>query len=340
MDLLAEYGLFLAETATVVVAIVIVVATVAANTGRGRQPDEGHLEVRCLNDQLDHQRDILEAAVLGKKASRRQHKARMRERKKVHGTLRRVYVLNFEGDLQASATDRLRHEVTSVLSVAREEDEVVLRLESAGGVVHGYGLAASQLQRIKEQGISLTVAVDKVAASGGYLVACLADKLISSPFAVLGSIGVMAEVPNVHRLLKKHDVDVELLTAGEFKRTLTVFGENTEKGREKFIEELEDVHKLFKEHVARHRPVVDIDAVSTGESWYGPRALDRKLSDELATSDAYLAKCCDDAEVYEVRWAIRRSPIERLAQRFGALLGQRRLADYVNSDLWRGFWRV
>jgi serine protease SohB len=331
MDFLTEYGLFLAETVTVVVAIVVVAGTIAATATRGRRPDEGHLEVRCLNDQLGFQRETLESAVLDKKAVRRTRRARTRERKKVRGTLPRVYVLNFEGDLQASATERLRHEVTSVLSVARKEDEVVVRLESAGGVVHGYGLAASQLHRIKEHGVALTVAVDKVAASGGYLVACLADKLISSPFAVLGSIGVMAEIPNVHRLLKRHDIDVELLTAGEFKRTLTVLGENTDKGRQKFIEELEDVHKLFKEHVARHRPVVDIEAVSTGETWYGPRALDRKLSDELMTSDEYLAKRCDDADVYEVRWVVRRSPFERLVQRMEGMLGRRRVSDFDDT---------
>lgn len=336
MEFLTEYGLFLAETITVVVAVVIVVGVVAANTARGRRPDEGHLEVRCLNDQLSELHDTLQAAMLDKKAFRRQRKAREREHKKRRGSRSRVYVLNFEGDLQASATDRLCHEVTSVLSVAQADDEVVVRLESAGGVVHGYGLAASQLQRIKQRDIDLTVAVDKVAASGGYLVACLADRLISSPFAILGSIGVMAEIPNVHRLLKKHDVDVELLTAGEFKRTLTVLGENTEKGRAKFIEELEDVHRLFKEHVARHRPSVDIEAVATGEAWYGPRALERKLADELMTSDEYLAKRCEEADVYEVRWAIRRTPLERLTQRLGAITGRRGLLDFTESDVWRG----
>ncbi len=335
MEFLIEYGLFLAETITIVVAIVIVVGVVAANTARGRRPDEGHLEVRCLNDQLDQQRDTLQSAMLDKKAFRRQHKARERERKKSRGSRSRVYVLNFEGDLQASATDRLRHEVTSLLSVADVDDEVVLRLESAGGVVHGYGLAASQLHRIKEHNVKLTVAVDRMAASGGYLVACLADRLISSPFAVLGSIGVMAQIPNVHRLLKKHDVDVEVLTAGEFKRTLTVLGENTEKGREKFIEELEDVHRLFKEHVARHRPTVDIEAVATGEAWYGPRALERNLSDELMTSDEYLAKRCEEADVYEVRWAIRRTPLERLTRRLSANARRRGWLDFTESDVWR-----
>lgn len=335
MEFLTEYGLFLAETITVVIAAVIIIGVVAANASRARRPDDGHLEVRCLNDQLSEQRDVLQSVMLQKRALRRQRKMRARERKKGRGARPRVYVLNFEGDLQASATDRLRHEVTSVLSVANADDEVVLRLESTGGVVHGYGLAASQLHRIKECGIRLTVAVDKVAASGGYLVACLADRLISSPFAVLGSIGVMAEIPNVHRLLKKHDVDVELLTAGEFKRTLTILGENTDKGREKFIEELEDVHELFKEHVARHRPAVDIEAVATGETWYGPRALERKLADELMTSDAYLARRCEDADVYEVRWTIRRTPLERLMQRMSAVLRRSGLESLTDSDAWR-----
>ena len=108
-----------------------------------------------------------------------------------------------------------------------------------------YGLAASQMQRIRDKKLKLTVCVDKVAASGGYMMAVVADKIIAAPFAVLGSIGVLAQVPNFHRLLKKHDVDFEMLTAGKYKRTLTMFGENTDKGREKFQEDIEDTHVLF-----------------------------------------------------------------------------------------------
>jgi serine protease SohB len=183
-------------------------------------------------------------------------------------------------------------------------------------MVHGYGLAASQLERVRARRIHLVTSVDKVAASGGYLMASVSDHLIAAPFALVGSIGVVAQIPNVHRLLKKHDVDVEVLTAGKYKRTLTVFGENTDQGRAKFVEELEDVHALFQEFVQANRPQVSIDEIATGEAWYGRRALEHRLIDELSTSDAYLTKACEDADVYEVRWIEHKKPIERLLAQF------------------------
>jgi len=232
----------------------------------------------------------------------------------------RVYVLNFVGDIQASALDQLRQEVTSVLTVARPSDEIVVN----GGMVHSYGLAASQLQRIREKGIPLTATIDKVAASGGYMMAAVADKILAAPFAVVGSIGVVAQVPNVHRLLKKHDVDVELITAGEHKRTLTTLGENTDEAREKFTEQLEDVHQLFQEHVIAYRDTLDIKQVATGESWYGQRALDVKLIDRLITSDSYLIERADDCEVYQLRWQVQKKPLEKLLGGFGATLARLR----------------
>lgn len=225
---------------------------------------------------------------------------------------RRVFVLTFNGDIAASAVDNLRIEISAVLGAANDGDEVVVRVESAGGTVHGYGLGASQLARVRGRGVALTVAVDKVAASGGYLMAAVADRILAAPFAVVGSIGVLAQVPNVHRLLKKHDVDVEVLTAGRFKRTLDVFGENTEEGREKLRDELADVHALFQEYVGSWRPKVDLEQVATGEAWYGQRALDRALVDELITSDEYLARACEDADVFEVAWVQPKRPIDRL----------------------------
>ena len=238
------------------------------------------------------------------------------------GTSRRVFVLTFNGDLAASGVESLRREISAVLSAASEGDELVVRVESAGGMVHSYGLGASQLARVRGHGLRLTVAVDKVAASGGYLMAAVADRILAAPFAIVGSIGVVAQIPNVHRLLKKHDVDVEVLTAGRFKRTLDFLGENTEQGREKFREELQDVHELFQEFVGNWRPALDIETVSTGEAWYGQRALERALVDELITSDEYLVRACNDADVFEVSWVEPKRPIDKFLGQAAAMLGK------------------
>lgn len=319
MEFLTEYGLFLAKAVTVLVALLIIVGSISNAGTRAKKHPKGHLDITYLNDNLKKMKEDLQQLLLAPpelkqvlKEQKKQEKEQKKKAKTGESDKRRVFVLDFKGDIKASAVTCLREEITAVLSQARPEDEVVVRLESPGGMVHGYGLAASQLDRIRKKNIPLTVCVDKVAASGGYMMACVADKILAAPFAVLGSIGVVAQIPNFHRLLKKHDIDYEMLTAGEYKRTLTVFGENTEKGREKFIEDLEDTHNLFKEFVQRHRPAVPIDRVATGEVWLGERALSKGLVDELSTSDEYLVNCADEADVYEVKYVQRKSLQEKV----------------------------
>ena len=326
MEYVYDYLSFLAQTATIVVAILVIVSSLVAIGAKRHQQISGHMEVRKLNEHFSDLKVGVQEAMLPAAAARRMRKQERKENRKSAkeearairkgrkpaGGRRRIYVVDFNGDLQASQVRFLRTEITAVLSAARDGDEVLVRLESAGGLVHGYGLAASQLDRVRRRGVPLVVAVDKVAASGGYLMAAVANRILAAPFAVVGSIGVIAQVPNVHRLLKRHDVDVEVLTAGRYKRTLTVLGENTEEGRQKFIEELEDVHRLFKDFVGTHRAELDLEAVATGETWYGQHAMALKLVDEILTSDEYLLRASEEADIYEVRWVEHKRPIERL----------------------------
>ncbi len=365
MEFLFDYGLFLAKTVTLVIAIVAVVAVVAASSMKLQGQEKGHIEVSKLNDKFEDVVSSIKSVVLDNellKVEQKEHKKQEKEQKKKAKALakknkkkkiekieekpvekvaedesaqqaesseeiaqaettvdqtedsykKRVFVTDFDGDIKASDTESLRKVVTAIVSLATEKDEVVIRLESQGGMVHSYGLAASQLARITAKSIPLTVCVDKVAASGGYMMACVANKIISAPFAVIGSIGVVAQLPNFNRLLKKNDVDYEMFTAGEYKRTLTMFGENTEKGKQKFIEDLEDTHVLFKDFIRENRTIVDVDDVATGEIWFGSRALDKKLIDSLATSDQYLMEACEDADVFEIQYVEKKTLPEKL----------------------------
>jgi serine protease SohB len=315
VEFLSEYASFLAKTVTLVIAILVVLASFAALRSKGRRKAAGQLQVSKLNDFYKGLRERLEQTLLDKdqlKALRKSQAKSEKKQKKASEAKPRVFVLDFDGDIKASATESLRHEITALLTLATPKDEVVLRLESGGGMVHSYGLASSQLARIRDAGVPLTVCIDKVAASGGYMMACIGEKIISAPFAILGSIGVVAQLPNVNRLLKKHDIDFEVLTAGEYKRTLTVFGENTEKGREKFQEDLDITHQLFKNFVSRYRPQLAIDEVATGEIWLGVAALDKQLVDELKTSDEYLAERAKKSELYHLHYAERKSLQERI----------------------------
>lgn len=251
------------------------------------------------------------------------------------GERKRIFVLNFDGDIKASALDHLREEITAVLQVAEPGDEVLVNLESPGGMVANYGLAASQLARVRSAGIQLTIAVDKVAASGGYMMACVGDRILAAPFAMLGSIGVLAQLPNFNRLLKRHDVDFELFTAGEYKRTVTMFGENTPEGREKFQSDIEEIHALFQHFIGEYRPSLDVNKVATGEVWFGQRALDLGLVDELKTSDEYLTSCAKDADLYQVEYKEKKNIAKKigLAAQAGVEAATTRL--FSRLEAWR-----
>jgi serine protease SohB len=315
-EFFAAYGLFLAELATFALVPVILVIVIIASRRRGHA--EG-LVVEHLNRQFEDSADGLKLAIEGKGRHKKALKARQKERKredkargKEGSTKPRLFVLDFKGDLRASAAASLREEISAVLRVATRGEQVLVRLENSGGTVHEHGFAASQLTRLKQHGLKLIVAVDKVAASGGYLMACVADRLIAAPFAIVGSIGVLAQLPNFHRLLEEKGVDFEQITAGRYKRTLTMFGENTDEGRAKLKEQVEEIHELFKAQIREHRPQVDVEAVATGEHWHGVRALELKLVDELKTSDDVLLEASKDHDLYHIAYKRRRSLQERV----------------------------
>ncbi len=329
-EFLSEYGLFLAKVITVVVALAALIAVAAAAGRKGGDP--ASLKVVNLNDRYRKLATQVRKAVLPKdafKGWRKEQKTAAKARSSQ--TRPRTFVIDFHGDLRASAVASLRKEVSAVISAAAEGDEVIVRLENFGGLVHDHGLAASQLLRLRDRGIPLIVAVDKAAASGGYMMACVADRVVAAPFAVIGSIGVLAQIPNVHRYLDERGVTVEQVKAGRYKRTVTMFGENTDADRAKLRDELEDVHHLFKELIARWRPNLDIDAVATGEHWYGQRALDLNLVDELLTSDDLLLARAEDRDLYLVSWQGRK----KLADRISLLAdsGSRGVADALWARL-------
>ena len=252
-EFFADYGLFLLKTLTIVIAVIAVIVTAAA--AQRRATHEG-LEVEDLNKKYRKLSDGLRDAVSTKeeqKKAAKERKAEAKAKEKQASSRPRSFVIDFKGDLKASAVGSLREEVSAVLDVATPDDEIILRLENHGGIVHEHGLAASQLARIRDREIPLVVCVDKVAASGGYLMACVGSQVYAAPFAILGSIGVLAQIPNFNRMLDSHGVDFEQVTAGQYKRTVTMFGKNTDEDRAKLKEELEDVHALFKDAVAKYR---------------------------------------------------------------------------------------
>ncbi len=328
-DFFFQYGLFAAKFITVIALIVVgiglIVSIAAARGSKSRET----LEIENINDKLEDYKSAIEAEILSKEEYKALQKERKQQEKKERKEEKaraksgetepirpRLFVVRFEGDMHASEVENLRDSITTILSIVKPSDEILVIVESSGGIVHNYGLAASQLVRVRQHGVRLTIAVDLVAASGGYMMACVADEIIAAPFAVLGSIGVLAELPNFNKFLKRFDIDIEHHTAGEYKTTLTMLGKNTDKGREKFQEELEEVHTLFKTFVAQNRPVVDISKIATGEAWYGSQALELKLVDRLMTSDDYIVQKSANSDIYEISFQVH----ETLKDKISAML--------------------
>ncbi len=337
MEYFVDYLVFFAKSVTVIALISFPIILIASLSTRHRAHQKEHLEVNHLNQRYEVMSNSINSVKLPKKEFKEQMKAQKKQTKqKAKAPTTRedddrkcIFVLKFEGDIQASQIDQLREEITAILTLENKPDEVLIRIESVGGVVHGYGLAASQLARFKEKGITLTVAVDKVAASGGYLMACVADKILAAPFAIVGSVGVLAQFPNFHRALQKHNVDYQEFTAGEYKRTVGMFTEPTEKGKTKMMEDIQDVHELFKDFVKSYRPEIDLEKIATGEHWHGTRALDLNLVDEIRTSDDYLLESSSNADIYEIKFVRKQNLSEKIKGSAASLL---RLIPRQNSD--------
>ncbi len=334
---------FWLDIAAFVVKALIIVAAIGglaffiARLARSSEPKDEEIKVRSLNERYDGMRDAFNAELLDKKQRKALAKARKREAKAAKARRdqepgKRIYVLAFKGDMRASAVKRLGSEIDAVLTVARAgTDEVVLRLQSPGGTVTGYGLAAAEILRLREHKIRVTASVDQVAASGGYMMAVAADRIVAAPFAVVGSIGVVAPVPNLHRLLQKNEIDFEEMTAGEFKRTVSVLGEITPAGRDHFRGKLDATHEAFKAHVHECRPNVDMAKVANGDHWLAREALGLGLVDELSTGDELLFRARDSARLYEVATEARKTLLQQLLGGFG--VAARRVADVIAARL-------
>jgi len=314
MEFLIDYGSFLLKTVSFIIIISLPFIFLFSSKSKDSS-SSGSLKITNLSDKFDSMAGAVKSLSLSKAEKKQLIKKKKKDlkAKKNKSIPKPVYVLNFNGDIEASSVENLKEEITAILKSDAKCHELVLRLESPGGTVIGYGLCAAQLQRLRDAGIKVTACVDKVAASGGYMMACVCNKIVSSPFAIIGSIGVVAAIPNFHKILKKNDVDYELHTAGEYKRTITMFGETTPAGRKKFKEHLEEIHILFKDHIKKFRPNLDMKKIATGETWEGIKALEEGLVDEISTSDEYLLNLSKKHEIFEISYVTKQNIQDKLS---------------------------
>tara|TARA_B100000686_G_scaffold165333_1_gene173003 strand:- start:164 stop:1186 length:1023 start_codon:yes stop_codon:yes gene_type:complete len=336
MEFLTDYGIFLLKVITVALAITLPLLFIIGSS-KSKNPPKGSLVVKNLSKKFEDMGSSVRSAQLNPKELKKYNKELQKNKKQDNKKPSKedsVYVLNFNGDIQASEVTKLKHEINAILLSDTKCKEVVIKVESGGGSAYAYGLCAAELKRLVDNKIKLTVCIDKVAASGGYLMSCVASKIIAAPWAIVGSIGVIAQLPNFHRLLKKNSIDFEMHTAGEFKRTLTTLGENTEAGRKKFKSELEDLHFIFKDFVKEQRPQVDTKIVATGEVWQGEKAIEVGLIDALGTSDDYLVGLSKKLKLFEIEYVEKKNLSEKFAFSTQLIIEKSILKfyDIVNRD--------
>ncbi len=336
IDLLIAYGFFLLKIITVLIVILIPILLITSSTKNRKETDKGRIIVKNLSDKLEEIGVTLKSAEMDPKAYKSFLKERNKKKKKeIKGKSKEiVYVLDFKGDIQASAVGKLKQEINAIIASQVKCKEVVIKVESGGGSAYAYGLCAAELKRLVDNKIKLTVCIDKIAASGGYLMSCVATKIVAAPWAIVGSIGVIAQLPNFHRLLKKLDIDIEMHTAGKFKRTLTTLGENTKQGREKFISELEDLHVVFKDFVKENRSKIQVAKVATGEVWQGDKAKKLGLIDEIGTSDDYLLKLASKFKLLEIQYFEKKPFTARIGSAAEVIVekGVYKILDIFNKD--------
>jgi serine protease SohB len=334
MEILADYLVFLLKVFTIAVAITVPLLLIIGSS-KGKTQSKGKLAITNLSEKFEDMGNVVRSSNMNPKELKKFYKdITKNKKKKTDEKEPSIFVLNFNGDIQASEVEKLKYEINAILLSESECKEVVVKVESGGGSAYAYGLCAAELKRLVDNDISLTVCIDKVAASGGYLMSCVATKIIAAPWAIVGSIGVIAQLPNFHRLLKKNLIDFEMHTAGEFKRTLTTLGENTEEGREKFKADLEDLHVIFKDFVKEQRPEVDTAIVATGEVWQGEEAVRVGLVDSLETSDNYLVNLSKDATLFEIEYIEKKNLSERFAFSMQLILEKSviKFYDLINRD--------
>ncbi len=205
----------------------------------------------------------------------------------------RLAVLRFQGlrDLNASGDQRLSEAIDEVLVNRDHFEEAVVIIDSPGGTTHGYGHAYALLERLSASGLKVTACIDRIGASGGYLMALPADRILAGPFAIVGSVGVVAGIPNVKRLLEEKGVSYRLFVAGDKKRVVHFADDDGPEVREYMDEKLAGIHTQFLQAVEKHRgDRVKLDEVRSGDHWSAEESVEKGLGlvDELQTSAEYL----------------------------------------------------
>ena len=338
MEILTDYFIFLLKVFTLAIAITVPLLLIIGSS-KGKSQPKGKLSITNLSEKFESMGNAVKSSLMNPKELKKFKKDLTKDKKKKDKNKEKdekdsAFVLNFKGDIQATEVEKLKQEINAILLSEAPCKEVIIRVESGGGSAYAYGLCAAELKRLVDNDINLTVCIDKVAASGGYLMSCVASKIIAAPWAIVGSIGVIAQMPNFHRLLKKNSIDFEMHTAGAYKRTLTTLGENTEEGRKKFKSDLEDLHIIFKDFVKEQRPQVDTEVVATGEVWQGKEAIDVGLIDSIETSDNYLVSLSKKVNLFEIEFVEKKNLSEKFAFSMQIILEKSLLKfyDLINRD--------
>ncbi|MDP3296608.1 MAG: signal peptide peptidase SppA [Thermodesulfovibrionia bacterium] len=163
---------------------------------------------------------------------------------------------------------------------------VVIRIDSPGGAVAPAQEIYKEIVKLKKEK-KVVASMGSVAASGGYYIACPADKIVANPGTLTGSIGVIMEIPNIEGLMKKIGVETKVIKSGKHKDIASMFKSMTEEERKILQSVLDDVHDQFIRAVSegRNMKYENIKELADGRIFTGKKAKELGLVDTLGNLD-------------------------------------------------------
>jgi len=239
----------------------------------------------------------------------------------------KVAVVDISGVL--TSTQPVSRDSSSARSIIEELEEhagddtvraLVLRIDSPGGTVVAAQEVFAAVTRLREEtGKTVVASMADVGASGGYYIACAADRIYANPGTITGSIGVIMEFPNVKELFGKIGITATTIKSGEFKDTGNALRDMTPREREVLQELIDDVYGQFVQAVSKGRDMTPdaVREIADGRIFTGRQAQDLGLIDELGDLTTAIAAAAELAGIEGEPSVVR----SRRKPRFWDLIG-------------------
>ncbi|WP_343192796.1 S49 family peptidase [Buchnera aphidicola (Taiwanaphis decaspermi)] len=237
-------------------------------------------------------------------------KKKIINQKNVYNKKSNLYILDYNDKIKKNKIKKLREEISSIILVAKKNDEVLLRLENTSDIVYEYGLVIAQLQRLRKKGIKLIISIDKIVSNGGYIIACVADHISASPFSIIGPINIVVNIPNIDKYTQTSNLNNQLNDCNTFTK-LTLIKNNTKIYVNKIFNKLDIKKYIRNSFIKDMRPSLNLNKIFNQNYWIGENAINEKLIDSINTSDDILFSKKDTHNLLKIKYVYKSNIVEK-----------------------------